>query len=347
MRKMFLLLLLLFTALPSFAAVSWQDPRWHFEAKEAKVESYLGRDSLFLRAGSAWLDGATLRDGVIEVDVAAPSDAGFHGIAFRAADHENYEHFYLRSHLSKQPDAVQYTPVFHGLSGWQIYTSKRYAQAAEIGADRWVHVRMTIRGARLEVAVDGQLLVFPQLVRDPATGIIGLTSSAGPAHYCNFEFHPADDPTLNGAEGAPPDTMPDGTVTRWRVSTPFPESKIESVSGLQWDPLDAGANGIANLAMLRKQDDTNNTVFAATSLHAEKAGTIRVRFGYSDRVVAFLNGRPVYRGKAQFLARDYRFLGTIGLFDELDLPVRAGDNELRFAVSEDFGGWGIIAAIVR
>jgi hypothetical protein len=344
MRKMFPLLLLA-VAFPSLAAVSWQDPRWHFDAKESRVESYLGRDSLFLREGNAWLDGAALRDGVIEVDIAAPADVGFHGIAFRAADHQDFELVYLRSHLSKQPDAVQYTPVFHGIYGWQVYTSKRYVQPAEIGPDRWVHVRMAIRGTRLEVSVDGQLLIFPQLVRDPAAGAIGLTSSAGPAHYCNLDFHPSDDPVLNGGGGAPPDTIPAGTITRWRVSTPFPESKIESASGLQWEDLDVGTNGIANLAIPRRRENADNTVFAATTLHAEKAGTLRVRFGYSDRVVAFLNGRPIYRGIAQFASRDTRFLGAIGLFDELDLPVHAGDNELRFAVSEDFGGWGIMAAV--
>jgi hypothetical protein len=345
MRKLSLLLLLA-AAVPSFAAVSWQDPRWRFEAKESKIEPYLGRDSLFLRDGNAWLDGANLRDGVIEVDIAAPGEVGFHGVAFRAADHENYELFYLRSHLSKQPDAAQYTPVFHGIYGWQIYTSKRYVQPAEIGADRWVHVSLAIRGERLEVRVDGQLLIFPQLVRNPAAGAIGLMGSAGGAHYCNFEFHATDDPALNGGGGAPPDTMPAGTIGRWRVSTTFPEAKIESVSGLQWEDLDVGGNGIANLAILRRRDEKNNTVFAATTLHAAKAGTLRVRFGYSDRVVAFLNGRPVYRGIAQFASRDNRFLGAIGLFDEIDLPVHAGDNELRFAVSEDFGGWGIMAAVV-
>src|SRR5262249_33233632 len=113
MRKLIPLLVATAVAVPSFAAVSWQDPRWHMEAKESKVEPYLGRDSLFLRDGNAWLDGANLRDGVIEVDIAAPGDVGFHGVAFRAADHENYELFYLRSHLSKQPDATQYTPVYH------------------------------------------------------------------------------------------------------------------------------------------------------------------------------------------------------------------------------------------
>ena len=35
--------------------------------------------------------------------------------------------------------------------------------------------------------------------------------------------------------------------------------------------------------------------------------------------------------------------GTIGLFDKIYLPLREGDNEVWFAVSERFGGWGIQA----
>jgi hypothetical protein len=48
-------------------------------------------------------------------------------------------------------------------------------------------------------------------------------------------------------------------------------------------------------------------------------------------------------GADDYRSRDYRFLGTIGYFDELYLPLKKGENELIFAVSEDFGGWGIKA----
>ena len=42
---------------------------------------------------------------------------------------------------------------------------------------------------------------------------------------------------------------------------------------------------------------------------------------------------------------DFRYLGTIGLFDELYLPLKQGANDLWFAVSESFGGWGILGVI--
>ena len=41
--------------------------------------------------------------------------------------------------------------------------------------------------------------------------------------------------------------------------------------------------------------------------------------------------------------RDYRFLGSIGWWDSVFLPLQAGRNELVVAVSEDLGGWGVQA----
>lgn len=341
MRKLFLLAALI--AMPAFADSpdSWSG--WKITAEKSRVDTYLGREALFLEKGEAWLDGANFLDGVIEFDVAAPAVPGFHGIAFRAADHENYEQFYLRSHLSNQPDATQYTPVYNGLWAWQIYTGPRYSLPCTIVADRWVHVRLVARGRRLEVSVDGQTLVFPEMVRTPAAGAIGINSGAGPAWFTNVVVKPADAAQPLGGAGAPAPALPPGIVTRWRVSTPFAEAAIDPRDKtLRWDALDAGANGIANLAVLRRRTDAANTVFAAVTLHADKRGTRRVRFGFSDRVVVFLNGREIYRGSDAFQSRDSHFLGSVGLYDELLLPLEAGDNELWFAVSEKFGGWAVM-----
>ena len=137
---------------------------------------------------------------------------------------------------------------------------------------------------------------------------------------------------------------------RWRISTPFPESRVEGVkradaTGLQWNDFESAASGIANIAMLRTLTEKENTVFAATTISAKKATDMRVQFGFSDRVVVFLDGRPVYRGRDNFTSRDYRFLGTVGLWDEVILHLDRGEHQLWFAVSEDFGGWAIAAAL--
>ena len=58
-----------------------------------------------------------------------------------------------------------------------------------------------------------------------------------------------------------------------------------------------------------------------------------------------MNGRLVYGGSNQYLTRDYRYLGTIGLFDDLYVSLSPGPNEVWFAVSESFGGWGILGVV--
>ncbi|MDQ6802840.1 MAG: DUF1080 domain-containing protein [Acidobacteriota bacterium] len=335
---------LLLALVSPVAPVSLEDPRWKVEAKESRIERYQGRDALFVRLGVAWLEGVSFQDGTVEFDVAMPPEAGFHGLAFRAQDSENYEHIYLRPHLSDKPDATQYQPVFNGVAGWQIYSDPRYAQPATIPADRWVHVKAAFRGKRLELSVDGHLLIFPDLVRPLAAGKIGLMTSASLARFANVIVRPNAFESEGGEGAKAPETLP-GIVEHWRVSSPFPEAAREWPS-LKWDSIDATVRGIANLATARNRDGTNNTVFAAVTLRAQKAGPVRVRFGFSDRVVVYLNGQPLYRGNDKFQTRDYRFLGTVGLFDELVLPLNRGDSKLWFAVSEDFGGWAVTMQIV-
>ncbi|HEY8238784.1 MAG TPA: hypothetical protein VIF63_05055, partial [Candidatus Limnocylindrales bacterium] len=51
------------------------------------------------------------------------------------------------------------------------------------------------------------------------------------------------------------------------------------------------------------------------------------------------------RGDDTYRSRDYRFLGSIGWYDTVYLPLHEGENDLAIAVSEDLGGWGIQARL--
>jgi len=90
-----------------------------------------------------------------------------------------------------------------------------------------------------------------------------------------------------------------------------------------------------------KVEGYKNTVFAAVTIDSEKKQLKKLNFGYSDRAMVYLNGRLIYGGNNSFRSRDYRFVGSLGYFDALYLPLEKGKNELRLAVSETFGGWGI------
>ncbi len=336
------------------AQLPWDTTRWEVQAQESRVETYLGREALYLQGGTAWLREVELRDGVVEFDVAATEAQGFHGVRFRAVDRLNHEHIYLRPHLSEKSDAVQYNPIYNGVSGWQLYSDARYALPVRITPDRWVHVRLAVQGRRAEMTVDGALLVFPELVRDPVSGRVGLNSSAAAARFANVVVRPGADPGFGADEGAPAVEPEPGTVLSWLISQPFSEDEVDGVTDLPsdlngdgaWEPLEADVRGIANIAKLHgNRSEDRNTVFAAITLRSDGERVLRVRVGFSDRLRAFLNGRQLYAGADEYATRDYRFLGTIGLFDELFLPLRAGENRLWLAVSEDFGGWGVTMQI--
>lgn len=348
MKKHLILASLLVVAARWAAAesVAFDSPRWKIEAKESGIEEYRGKQALFLKDGRAVLDGATLQDGVIEFDVAFRLARGFSGVMFRMADVDDYEEFYLRQHLSGMPDANQYSPVFHGLSGWQIYTGPRYCTPLTYPDGEWFHVKLSLAGTRGEIEIGGSVVAIPELKRGTAGGGLGVYANVEGARFANFEFHPGP-VTFRGKEAAA-ETMPADVVTAWDVSTPFAEKSLEGQTQLpsmplRWTTLPVERNGIANLARLAGVAPGRETVIARTTLHADRAATREVTFGFSDRVRVYLNGRLLYAGNDGYVTRDYRFLGSVGLFDTVALPLRKGENELAFAVSENFGGWAVIA----
>ena len=106
--------------------VPFDDPRWTITG--GRIVDHLGQQAL--EGGQAVLDGVVFEDGIIEVDMAMSGQRGFAGINFRVGADGQYEHFYIRPHKSGLPDALQYTPVFHGLSSWQLYSGEGYTAAA-------------------------------------------------------------------------------------------------------------------------------------------------------------------------------------------------------------------------
>lgn len=338
---------------PAKGQLPFDSTQWTLEAQTAVFERYEGRDALRLAGGTAWLDGVDLRDGTIHFDLRAPAELGFYGVAFRAVDRLNYEHVYLRPFLSGNPDASQYTPVFGGVTGWQVYAGPRFALPVAVATDRWVHVELRVRGGRAEAYVDGEPLVFPALQREPASGRIGLTAGGAPAWFANVVVT-AEAPELAAGSGPAPDAVGPDVIRSWRVSGAFADSRVAGnadldpswTDDLAWQELEAGERGVANLARVSAFGPESNTVFAAVTLRTDAARRVTFRYGFSDRVTVYLNGRPLARGADVWRSRDYKFLGTIGLHDEVVLPLEPGDNELWLAVTEGFGGWGVVGELV-
>ena len=325
------------------------------QAVDGRVEEHLGRQSLRLKGGIATIAGAHLVNGWIEFDLAFTGERGFMGAVWRVQDARNYEEFYVRPHQSGNPDANQYTPVFNGVSGWQLYHGPRYTVPVAYRFNEWNHVKVLFSGSQAEIYIEDMekpVLFVDGLKRSPQAGGVGVSAgNFAPAWFSNVSFAAMDTPPIQGRPGAP-EPVPEGVVPSWWVSDVFPESAVEGKTSLaeddlsrSWTRLDTERSGLANLARVQGIHLRKNTVFARKVLLSDRERIARLDFGFSDRIRVYLNRHLLYRGDDTYLSRDYRFLGSIGYFDALYLPLREGENELLMAVSEELGGWGIQAKL--
>lgn len=332
--------------------IPFDSPRWVMDPKIGHQEEYQGKKSLYLKGGVAYIEDLDFTNGIIEFDVAFSKGRGFFGAVFRVQDKENYEEFYLRSHQSGNPDATQYSPVYNGMAAWQLYHGKGYSANVTFDFDKWMHIKLVVSGKRGELYIgdnDQPALEMHDLKREIKPGPVGLKAlpfSGG--HFANFSVTPMDAPALKHKAEPPAKTEP-GTLMTWDVSNPFPESLLENKLSLtaavkeplKWKTLVCEPSGLANLSRAAKRTAETNTVFARVIIESGTDQVKALTFGYSDRVKVYMNNRLLYSGLNNYRSRDYRYLGTIGYFDEVYLPLKKGKNELLLAVSESFGGWGI------
>ena len=336
-------------------SVPFDDERWEIDGVETELVDYLGQAALRIKGGTALLSDLDIKNGLVEFDIAVAEERGFAGLVFRVQDDSNYEHFYIRPHQSGNPDANQYTPVYNGVSAWQLYHGPEYAAPTEYRFNEWMHVKIIYAGKNAHVYIDSDehVLHINNLRRDELSGAIGLNSANfSSVHFANFKYtilaNAFDLPTHEGES-----ITNDGTVAKWQVSDAFDGNMLSGVSQLSathtegriWTSLGAEESGVTNLAQVQGLAQGKNTVFARVVLSAGEQATKKLSFGYSDAASVYLNGTLIYSGDNLYQSRDYRYLGTIGLFDNIVLPLKVGDNELWIAVTESFGGWGVQACI--
>lgn len=356
MFRLFIILIIFSSHASAQTAIPFDSPRWTIQAEEAVQETHLGQPALRVKRGGVVLKDANFRNGVVEFDIALSNGRYFPAVNFRMQDELNYEQYYLRPHQSGNPDAMQYTPVWNGLGGWQLYYGAGYNNPVQLPVDRWLHVRLVVKDKQAEVYLDKKdtpVLFIRELKRDVASGMIALVNGApATTWFSNFSYAPNDNVTLKG-RAEPPAPLPAGSITEWQVSNVFTEKSLagktwlkpEDAATLSWKTLGADYNGITDLAMLAGVTQDSNTVFVRKVIEADQAGIRKLSFGFSDRAKVYLNNKLLYAGEDVFMSRDYRFLGTVGYWDAVYLDLKKGRNELWIAVSETFGGWGIKAKL--
>ncbi|CAM1344414.1 hypothetical protein [Tenacibaculum amylolyticum] len=322
---------------------------WDIQAKSYLIENYKGKNAIYIQAGAMTLKNKIFLNGTIEFDIFLKEEQAFPGVYFRGTKDLDSEQWYMRPHLSGKPDANQAAPTTKGISAWQLYFGEKYSFPYNYKFDDWTHVKIVVKDDKAQVFLDGnkEPNLSWNLFHKPKEGIVAFRGGRfNGMHIANVKINPSQTEIINFSPKTRKAIV--NLIPKWNISTAFDEKQLTDINNLQktlnsrkWLGTIAVEEGTAaNISRKVKLNrKKGNTVFAKIDIHSTKKQTKLFEYGYSDRVVVILNGKPIYKGTNKWRSRDYRYLGTVGLFDAVYLPLKKGKNTLLMAVSEDFGGW--------
>ncbi len=358
-------------AVPPVTGTPFDADKWDLVGN-ATTEEYLGKNALKLGAiktgqmigiGSATLKDNTFTTGIIEYDVAFDNTPAYAGLKFRIQPNQNHERFYMRAEESGKPDANQYMPVYNNIPSWQLYYGDAYGVPSSYDFNQWMHVKVVVAEKLADIYIKDMqtpalTVQLKQSARPGTVGLWALNFEKGDVHFANFSATPITNPSIIGTPKAEKQAQP-GTIPVWSVSEVFDEKLLEGKTTLTQDfkryikgkqhalkyiLLNAEASGITNLAQIQGIKKAQDTVFTKAVINSETAQIKKLEFGFSDKVKVYLNDQLLFAGSDAERSRDFSFLGTVGFYDALYLPLKKGQNELLFAVTESVenpNGWAV------
>lgn len=342
------------------------DSGWELKGPGIRVASYMGKQALQLRTGTALRPDVRLRDGTIDLHMAASGRRSFAFVHFRMQSSAEHEEIYFRPHKSELPDAIQYAPVWKGESYWQFYHGPGGTAAVELPRDTWIPVRIVLSGSRAAVFVGDTItpdMIVPRLAREAALGSLGLgaflpqgfaAESEWPVSFADVVVRPGYVPyDFSGTPAAAAAAR--GTIMRWQLSRAFvtgddpitvlPDS-IAAGSG--WTRAEADPEGRVLVLQHRARPDPDrrSAVLGRVALASPRDTLLPIQLAFSDEVTVFLNGRPLFYGDDRYRPDNPRQDGVVSFQQAtVYLPLKAGRNDLVLAVADEFGGWGFGARL--
>jgi hypothetical protein len=184
-------------------------------------------------------------------------------------------------------------------------------------------------GAYLQgIEFEKGILEYGVLFLDKTGGSSGINwhIQENTGNFENFYIRPHNDvqedanPTFKGTP-----SLPDNMFTSWELSKSFTHKNEIPLSHFKtdWKSSEIEANRVLNIAKYREWSGE----------------TKKLSFGYSNFATVYIEDRPLYSGSTLYRSRDYRYLGMLGVFDEVYLPLKEENNEVCIKVTDCFGGW--------
>lgn len=297
---------------------------------------------------------APFLNGTIEYDLLFDATRSFGGLRFRTQSRGNFETFYMRAHQSGNPDANQYMPEYNGVPSWELHYGKQYSSPTVYQHGKWIHVKLVVNDGLADIYIGDKTKpeYTVNLLRESKKGGLALygLNLSGPVWVANFNATPMDKTKIIG-KPVPAVVGKAGTVEKWQISDAFEGAKLAGKTRLSANDLKmkyhtmvAKKSGQVNLSILQGVAKGADTIFARLDIHSDSDQIKAFEFGFSDVGTVFLNGNILFSGMDVPYTRDYRFLGTVGLFDTVFLNLKKGKNELIIAVRESTAfqtGWAV------
>jgi hypothetical protein len=320
---------------------------------------FLGRRAVYLPSGLLTVKAARFRDGIVDAEVAAKPGGLFLGIAFRVESEANLEVLYLRPLASDTIEAMQYTPRLNGDAIWQLLNSDHEKAKAHIPQNQWIHIKLVVRGRMGRVFLNASkvpALVVTNLRLGDSEGGIALWSLGGGGYFSNLSY------TVLPARNPMPD-LPRfrraGLLSDWELSPAYDAGDVDAdkypTSIPEWEKVYAEDPGFVLINRYRTSPAMfpmpprekmrighvkgSKVVFARTYFSSTAGEDKILKVGYSDEIVAYLNGKPIFSDKNAMSYRGDDSFGTFGLNDAIPIHLNPGKNELLVAVTEYNGGW--------
>lgn len=329
----------------------------------ARFETYMGRPALVVPSGFGFVNDASFTNGTLEADFALYPKARFFGLAFHVAyPPDRYEIVFFRP--QQFPPTIQYTPSFDHMNAWQFFPYPDYAAIPDYPQDRWFHLKIVVRGLDASIYLDTATtptLEIHDLALGGVGGTIGIWGRNGGAYVSNIRITPD---TTSYPLTHTRTFEPGAITTGWSLSDAFPVTETDpgtypNIVSLKWQPVEAEREGIVLIGRYRRDPNVEGprplrdsiarpspgtqVVFARNVITSPRDVVRKMWIGYSDDVVVYLNGRPLYAGRNSMTFRDPSALGFFYPYaDAVYLPLKRGKNELVLAVSETTAGWGFM-----
>ncbi|MDF0706102.1 family 16 glycoside hydrolase [Flagellimonas okinawensis] len=321
------------------------------KGSQISFETFDGRQTMVLD-GKAFARDINFSNGVLEMDVYANHKRSFAGFLFRKQD-QNFEEVYMRMHKSRQVDAVQYTPTYHGESNWQLYPEHQ-AQVA-FSSLGWNHLRVVVEHLSATVFVNGeQVLQVNNLKSGNLNGEMGIWALFG-NRFSNVSITKTGEAVAK--EPYPVLTLEKGIISEWDLTAaqPYSEEAIafgnfENAKTITVTTEQSGLLPISRyLAKPTSGDfERNQEAFtvASTTIAVDQAQTRLFSFDFSDKIIVFLNGEAIFYGNNAFRSKNNQFQGHLGLSaNKLPLKLKKGFNTLHCVVIDKANGWGLMGKL--